>query len=353
MSVHVENLVKNYGKYPALKNISLVIPTGELVALIGPSGSGKTTLLRILAGLEIANYGRVIFNEEDVTHKSPRERRIGLVFQHYALFRNMSVYNNVSFGLRILPLKDRPNSETIREKTLSLIKLVQLDGLENRFPSQLSGGQRQRVALARALATNPEVLLLDEPFGALDAQVRKELRTWLKELHHRLRVTSIFVTHDQEEALEIADRIFVLQNGEIQQTGSPSEVYNYPRNPFVARFLGNVNILQGSIQHGRIIIDQQMLLQTSTNTDGPILVYVRPHDIEILAGTIPNTQGDLIAIIQEISMVGGILRVHLQTSSGQSLYSEVLPLAAHTLNLEKGHRVTLRLHKIHTFASNH
>jgi sulfate/thiosulfate transport system ATP-binding protein len=233
MSIEVRNIRKNFGSFVALDNVSLDIPTGELVALLGPSGSGKTTLLRIIAGLELPDGGEVRFDSEEATNRSVRDRNVGFVFQHYALFKHMTVFENVAFGLRVRPRRIRPPEDQIRAKVHDLLKLVQLDWSGDRYPSQLSGGQRQRIALARALAVEPKVLLLDEPFGALDAKVREELRRWLRRLHDELHVTSIFVTHDQEEALELANRVVVLNDGKIEQTGTPEELYHNPATPFV------------------------------------------------------------------------------------------------------------------------
>lgn len=241
MSIEVKNLHKNFGSFSAVNNISLTFPKGELVALLGPSGCGKTTLLRMIAGLETPDQGEIWLDGIHTTDMSVRDRRVGFVFQHYALFKHMTVFDNVAFGLRMKPAAQRPNKATIRDKVMELLKLVQLDWLADRFPAQLSGGQRQRIALARALAIEPKVLLLDEPFGALDAKVRKELRRWLRRLHDELHITSIFVTHDQEEALEVADRIVVLNKGKIEQCGSPSDIYNHPATPFVFDFLGSAN----------------------------------------------------------------------------------------------------------------
>ena len=238
--VRIQNLEKSFGRYPALKGVSLEVASGELVALLGPSGSGKTTLLRAVAGLESADGGRVFFGDVDATALSLQERRIGFVFQHYALFRHMKVFDNIAFGLRARPRRHRPNEQAIRQKVMELLKLVQLDGLENRYPAQLSGGQRQRVALARALAIEPRVLLLDEPFGALDARVRKDLRKWLKELHQRTGHTTLFVTHDQDEAFELADRIAILDQGRIVQVGTAEEIISSPASPFVDSFIEGI-----------------------------------------------------------------------------------------------------------------
>ncbi|MFY8054950.1 MAG: sulfate/molybdate ABC transporter ATP-binding protein, partial [Limnohabitans sp.] len=231
MSIEIRNIHKQFGDFQALGDVSLDIHSGELIALLGPSGCGKTTLLRIIAGLEIADSGTILFSGEDTTHVHVRERQVGFVFQHYALFRHMTVFENVAFGLRVKPRAERPSEEQIKKKVHDLLSLVQLDWLADRYPSQLSGGQRQRIALARALAVEPKVLLLDEPFGALDAKVRKELRRWLRRLHDDLNVTTIFVTHDQEEALEVADRVVVMNKGNVEQVGSPQEVWEHPASP--------------------------------------------------------------------------------------------------------------------------
>ena len=238
MSIHVTNINKQFGAFRALDNVSLDIPSGQLVALLGPSGCGKTTLLRIIAGLEFADSGRILLDGEDASDRHVRERQVGFVFQHYALFRHMTVFDNVAFGLRVRPKKFRPAEAEIRKRVTRLLDLVQLGWLADRYPSQLSGGQRQRIALARALAVEPKVLLLDEPFGALDAKVRKELRRWLRQLHDEIHVTSVFVTHDQEEALEVSDRVVVINKGKVEQVGTPEEVYDNPATPFVASFLG-------------------------------------------------------------------------------------------------------------------
>jgi sulfate transport system ATP-binding protein len=242
VAVNVRNLERNFGRYPALRGVSLDVEGGELVALLGPSGSGKTTLLRAIAGLEQPDAGQVFFGDIDANQLSLRERRIGFVFQNYALFRHMTVMNNIAFGLRARPRKTRPSESAIRTRVLELLELMQLDGLENRYPGQLSGGQRQRVALARALAIEPRVLLLDEPFGALDAKVRKDLRRWLRELHERTRHTTIFVTHDQEEAFELAGRVVILNNGRIEQVGKPRDIVECPASDFVRAFVEDIDL---------------------------------------------------------------------------------------------------------------
>src|SRR5690554_4350067 len=294
MSIQVNNLRKEFGTFTALNDISLDFPAGELVALLGPSGCGKTTLLRIIAGLEQADSGSVILDGEDASDTHVRERQVGFVFQHYALFKHMTVFDNVAFGLQVRPRRERPSKEEIETRVHDLLRLVQLDWTADRYPSQLSGGQRQRVALARALAVEPEVLLLDEPFGALDAQVRRELRRWLRRLHDDLHVTSVFVTHDQEEALEVADRVVVMNAGRVEQVGTPAEVYDRPASPFVYRFLGSVNQLRGQLRGGRALVGgAEFPAPEHAGAEGaPAVAFVRPQDLDVSrqraeAGTIP------------------------------------------------------------------
>ena len=286
MSIAVKNIGKRFGNFVALDNVSLDFPTGELTALLGPSGCGKTTLLRLIAGLEQPDQGQVILDGEDASQRDVRERQVGFVFQHYALFRHMSVFDNIAFGLRVKPRALRPSKEEIHDKVMRLLSLVQLDWLADRYPSQLSGGQRQRIALARALAVEPRVLLLDEPFGALDAKVRKELRRWLRRLHDDLHVTSIFVTHDQEEALEVADRVVLMNSGRVEQIGSPQQVWDHPASPFVYGFLGDVNLFHGRAHEGEMLIggDNAVSLNSPEHQhvqDSKAFAYVRPHDIEV------------------------------------------------------------------------
>jgi sulfate/thiosulfate transport system ATP-binding protein len=291
MSIEIRNISKQFGDFHALRNVSLDIASGELVALLGPSGCGKTTLLRIIAGLETAGQGSIAFSGEDTTHIHVRERQVGFVFQHYALFRHMTVFENVAFGLRVRPKRTRPTEAAIQKKVHDLLNLVQLDWLGDRYPSQLSGGQRQRIALARALAVEPRVLLLDEPFGALDAKVRKDLRRWLRRLHDDLDVTSIFVTHDQEEALEVADRVVLMNGGKVEQVGSPQQVWDNPANPFVYGFLGDVNLFKGRTPEGE------------THT------YIRPHDLEVRR----YTTGDIgiVARLERALVMGSVARLEL------------------------------------------
>ena len=286
MSIEIRNVSKQFGDFHALRDVSLDIASGELVALLGPSGCGKTSLLRIIAGLETADRGNIFFSGEDTTEVAVRERQVGFVFQHYALFRHMTVFENVAFGLRVKPRAVRPSEAQIKQKVHDLLDLVQLDWLADRFPAQLSGGQRQRIALARALAVEPKVLLLDEPFGALDAKVRKELRRWLRRLHDELHVTSIFVTHDQEEALEVADRVVLMNSGRVEQVGSPQEVWDHPASPFVYGFLGDVNLFHGRAHEGEMRIGDQHGVRLHSPEhdkaqDAQAFAYIRPHDIAI------------------------------------------------------------------------
>ena len=279
--IRVQNITKRFGDYAALHGIDLEIQPGEFIALLGPSGSGKTTLLRIIAGLEFQDSGEVLFNGEDVSSLKVADRHVGFVFQHYALFRHMTVAENVAFGLSVRKRRERPSKADIRARAEELLRLVQLEGLGNRYPGQLSGGQRQRVALARALAIEPQLLLLDEPFGALDAKVRKDLRRWLRELHKQMGLTSIFVTHDQEEALELADRVVVMDHGRIEQIGTPEEIYMHPASAFVSHFVGETNRVPG----------------------GEGEVHFRPHDVEIVA------EGGEVVLIDNVFRKGGSWRV--------------------------------------------
>lgn len=320
MSIEIRNVSKQFGDFQALRDVSLDIKSGELIALLGPSGCGKTTLLRIIAGLETADVGSIHFSGEDTTDVHVRDRNVGFVFQHYALFRHMTVFENVAFGLRIKPRKERPSEAVIKEKVMKLLKLVQLDWIADRYPSQLSGGQRQRIALARALAVEPKVLLLDEPFGALDAKVRKELRRWLRQLHDELHVTSIFVTHDQEEALEVADRVVVINQGKIEQEGTPQQVWDNPATPFVYGFLGDVNLFKGRASDGRVYLDEGMQLDSSDAHgahDSQAFAYVRPHDLEVerySPGQNLDAQGRPTGIVAQLSraiVVGPIARLEL------------------------------------------
>ena len=304
-AIDIEDVSKRFGTHTALDRVSLDIRSGELLAVLGPSGSGKTTLLRIIAGLEAADGGRVLFNGEDMRRRNPRERRVGFVFQHYALFRHMTVNENIAFGLRVRPRGQRLSQAEIARRVESLLHLVQLDGLEGRFPHQLSGGQRQRVALARALAIQPRVLLLDEPFGALDAKVRKELRRWLRRLHDTVRVTSVFVTHDQDEALELADRVVVMAEGRVEQVGAPEEVYTTPASAFVHEFLGNTNRLECLVKGGWVTLADGTLLGRTDAAAGLAIAYIRPHDLML------RPMSDGTGIVQRVQYRGAIMRVEV------------------------------------------
>jgi sulfate transport system ATP-binding protein len=320
MSIEIRNINKHFGSFRALNDVSLDIASGELVALLGPSGCGKTTLLRIIAGLETADQGSILFSGEDTTDVHVRERQVGFVFQHYALFRHMTVFENVAFGLRVKPRGQRPSDADIKKKVHELLGLVQLDWLADRFPSQLSGGQRQRIALARALAVEPKVLLLDEPFGALDAKVRKELRRWLRRLHDDLHVTSIFVTHDQEEALEVADRVVLMKQGKVEQIGSPQEVWDHPASPFVYGFLGDVNLFHGRAHEGQIQLEGMRLdsPEHSSAQNAKAYAYVRPHDFDVQRYS-PGAEG-IAAQLSRAIVIGPIARLELMPSedSGQA-----------------------------------
>lgn len=330
MSITVRNLSKSFGSFAALDDVTIDIPSGELVALLGPSGSGKTTLLRIVAGLEFAESGTIAFEGEDVSDRGARDRRVGFVFQHYALFRHMTVFENIAFGLRVRPRKLRPANGQIREKVSELLNLIQLQNQAHRYPSQLSGGQRQRVALARALAVEPSVLLLDEPFGALDAKVRIELRRWLRQLHDKVHVTSVFVTHDQEEALEVADRVAVMNEGRIEQIGTPEAVYNHPVSPFVYNFLGSVNLFHGRIDNGTTYIQ---------DTESDHLVFVRPHSLEISRE--PSGAEHVRVTIRHLHVAGPVVKVEAVTAWGSPVQVELSKERFAALNLCNGDEVSL------------
>jgi len=285
MSVEVKHLTKKFGRFVALDDVSLKVESGELVALLGPSGSGKTTLLRTIAGLEFPDPGnaQVLFYGQDVTMIPASQRQAGFAFQHYALFRHLTVFENIAFGLRVRPAGTRPSEAGIRQRVEKLLQLIQLEPLAGRYPAQLSGGQRQRVALARALAVEPKVLLLDEPFGALDAKVRKDLRRWLRNLHDEIHITTLFVTHDQEEALEVSDRVAILRAGKIEQIGTPEQIYDHPASPFVYDFLGNVNLFHGRVHEGSVMIGDTTFSTTQSlaAAESKAVAFVRPHDIRI------------------------------------------------------------------------
>jgi len=344
MSIQATNIRKQFGAFTALDGVDLNVPSGKLVALLGPSGSGKTTLLRIIAGLETPDpgSGRILFHGEDVTGLSAGKRRVGFVFQHYALFRHMTVFENIAFGLHVRRRRERPSPTEIAERVHRLLQLVQLEGLDRRFPSQLSGGQRQRVALARALAVEPKVLLLDEPFGALDAKVRKELRRWLRRFHDEIHLTTVFVTHDQEEALEIADEVVVMNNARVEQVGTPQEVYDRPASPFVYQFLGNVNLLKTEALERAGAVSPSL----AGRTDGH--VYVRPHDIEVSPDQ-PGAKG-LPAVVRYIHAAGSQARLSLeQAQTREPIEVELSRVELGALGLQVNDLVRLRLRQGHSF----
>ncbi len=349
MSINVENIYKKFGEFNALNDINLSVESGELLALLGPSGSGKTTLLRIIAGLEYPDSGNVFFHGEDTTYKHVRERQVGFVFQHYALFRHLTVFENVAFGLRIKPRKQRPAEAIIQKKVKEMLDMVQLGWLADRYPPQLSGGQRQRIALARALIIEPKVLLLDEPFGALDAQVRKELRRWLRRLHDDLHVTSVFVTHDQEEALEVADRVVVMNHGKIEQIGSPETIYDTPATPFVYQFFGSVNLFRGRI-NGNVaeVGDVRFPVMSNVDSANQAHIYVRSHDFELNSvDNIPNTQAataeNFTATVSHINVIGYNVHLLLEVPNQPSLLEVEIPKERYKqLQLSLGSQVSLR-----------
>lgn len=380
MSIQVKQIDKHFGQFHALNNINLDFPDGELVALLGPSGCGKTTLLRIIAGLEAADSGQVLLQGEDATNTHVRKRQVGFVFQHYALFRHMTVFENVAFGLRVRPRKLRPSEQVIKQKVNNLLELVQLGFLADRFPAQLSGGQRQRIALARALAVEPQVLLLDEPFGALDAKVRKELRRWLRTLHDELHISSIFVTHDQEEALEVADKIVVMNKGKVEQVGSPRDVYERPATPFVFDFLGQANRLDGEIKGQQLIFAHDQLILPShyhgntlnqnsnelnipniaktiapnsetanlstDNAVNKVTVFVRPNELHIHT-TQPLQAAIQTTVLREVWLAG---RTHVELQDRQGQMIEVaLDGEQQSLDLKLGQVVWVTASNLHIF----
>ena len=355
MSIEIRNVSKQFGDFQALRDVSLDIASGELIALLGPSGCGKTTLLRIIAGLETADVGTIHFSGEDTTDVHVRERNVGFVFQHYALFRHMTVFENVAFGLRVKPRSERPSEAQIKKKVMDLLKLVQLDWLAERYPSQLSGGQRQRIALARALAVEPKVLLLDEPFGALDAKVRKELRRWLRRLHDELHITSIFVTHDQEEALEVADRVVLMDHGKVEQVGTPEEVYRHPASPFVYGFLGSVNLFHGRVDGGAVHVGDDRLATGKVDLapGSEVFAFARPHELTIVVDS--QEAGGVAARISRILAFGVTARIELDGlngSTGQLFEVEITRDEVQRLGLEEGQAVRLVPSRLRVFERN-
>ncbi|UJA00633.1 sulfate/molybdate ABC transporter ATP-binding protein [Acinetobacter johnsonii] len=349
MSIQVKNIEKHFGAFHALNNISLDFPDGQLVALLGPSGCGKTTLLRIIAGLESADGGQVILEGEDATNVHVREREVGFVFQHYALFRHMTVFDNIAFGLRVRPRATRPSEAEIKKRVIRLLDLVQLGFLADRYPAQLSGGQRQRIALARALAVEPRVLLLDEPFGALDAKVRKELRRWLRTLHDELHITSIFVTHDQEEALEVADQIIVMNKGNVEQIGSPREVYEKPATPFVFDFLGQANRFEGQNNAGTIQIGEDRIQLNSLRNapSGDVIAFARPDELRIHAQ--PQDNAIQATFVRELWIAGKVV-AELHDRQGKLIEISLTSEEAKLHQFRPNQTVWLSPSNLHLFA---
>jgi sulfate transport system ATP-binding protein len=355
MSIEVKHVTKSFGSFAALNDVSLKIASGELTALLGPSGSGKTTLLRIIAGLESPDARpetTILFHDEDVAGRSVGERRVGFVFQHYALFRHMTVFENIAFGLRVRPRADRPTKIEIHNRVTRLLKLIQLEGFGGRYPSQLSGGQRQRVALALALAIEPKVLLLDEPFGALDAKVRKGLREWLRRLHDEIHVTSVLVTHDQEEALEVADRIVVMDHGKIEQVGTPNDVFHQPASQFVMEFLGQVNVFQGRVHNGQATFGNAQfdVPEHARLSAESARLYVRPHELEISRSK--NGRPTLPATVSRLNGAGSVARVGL-VSDGQDILVDLTPQKFAELNLQPGETVFVSPKKVRVFEADY
>jgi sulfate transport system ATP-binding protein len=346
MTIAARHITKRFGSFTALDDVSVEVTAGSLLALLGPSGSGKTTLLRVIAGLEQADSGTIACEGLDVTHQRARDRNVGFVFQHYALFRHMNVYENVAFGLRVR----KESSAVIRDRVTELLHLVRLEGLERRYPAQLSGGQRQRVALARALAIRPRVLLLDEPFGALDAKVRQELRGWLRRLHEEIHMTSILVTHDQEEAFEVADRVVVMNQGRVEQSGTASEVFESPANAFVMDFLGNVNVFHGRVQNGRASLGSLEIAypEYPHQEARSATLYVRPHELEIERS--PNGAGGMKARVDRVNSAGPVAKVFLSSVDfGVPLAVDVSPSRYSELALKTGDTVYVSPRKVRVF----
>jgi sulfate/thiosulfate transport system ATP-binding protein len=346
MSIEIKNIHKNFGQFKALEDVSLKVETGELIALLGPSGSGKTTLLRIVAGLEFFDSGEVFLGGQDAGFQKVNERQVGFVFQHYALFRHMTIFDNVAFGLSVQSKKIRPSKTKIKETVQELLNLVQLESVADRYPWQLSGGQRQRIALARALAIKPKVLLLDEPFGSLDAKVRQELRVWLRRFHDEYHITTLFVTHDQEEALEVADRIVVLNKGKIEQVGTPAEVYHRPANAFVLNFLGNVNLFHLRLEDGKTYFGNTALevpgLQAEQAKTANL--YVRPHQFAI--SRMPSNDSSIMAVVDFVNLAGSTVKVDLKTVNGEHLYAEISQEEYNALKISKAEQVYVSLKDI-------
>jgi sulfate transport system ATP-binding protein len=345
MTLEVDGITKRFGDFPALFDVTLKGEPGEFLALLGPSGSGKTTLLRILAGLEFPDAGALRMGGEDLLNKPARERRVGMVFQHYALFRHMSVADNVAFGLTVRSRKEKRPRAQIRARVEELLQLVQLDGMGKRYPHQLSGGQRQRVALARALAIEPLMLLLDEPFGALDAKVRKELRRWLRHIHDQTSVTTVFVTHDQDEALDLADRIVVLNKGRIEQVGKPEEVYAEPASAFVYDFLGNTNRFDGEIRSGRFLIDGYAAPFVGKTDPGVAVAYARPYDLRIAGEGEDGFAVEVTAVFRAAPAP----RLETRRIQGGGFVEVELPRGTDARDLNKGDHIKLAANHLRVF----
>lgn len=356
MSIEVQHVTKRFGAFRALDDVSLKVETGELVALLGPSGSGKTTLLRIIAGLDFPEPGggQILYHGQDVTDLPASQRKAGFAFQHYALFRHLTVFENVAFGLRVRPRATRPDERAIRQRVGELLGLVQLGPLAQRLPAQLSGGQRQRVSLARALAVEPRVLLLDEPFGALDAKVRKELRRWLRHLHEEIHLTTLFVTHDQEEALELASRVAILREGRIEQVGSPETIYEHPASPFVYDFLGNVNLFRGRIEQGSVRIGGVRFDAGGVigSPETAALAFVRPHDIRVTR--CGKGQSTLPARVVRFHTVGPVAHLDLERLDDRSCVSAQLSKEElQDLSLQVGEVVQVEFRKVRVFSEDY
>ncbi|HEY7410658.1 MAG TPA: sulfate ABC transporter ATP-binding protein [Vicinamibacteria bacterium] len=350
MSIEVRSVTKAFGGFVAVRDVTLTVGAGELLALLGPSGSGKTTLLRIMAGLEEPDAGQVLLHGQDATEADVRRRRVGFVFQHYALFRNLSVFENVAFGLRVRPRAARPPEREIRDRVMSLLRLVQLEAMADRRPAALSGGQRQRVALARALAVEPRVLLLDEPFGSLDARVRAELRRWLRRLHDEIHLTSVFVTHDQEEALEVADRVVVMDEGRIEQIGTPEEVFERPATPFVTSFLGRVNVFHGRVEAGRALLGPLSVPypEHPEPDPRPAAAYLRPHELELSR----EAGGDgFWATVRHVYPAGGSIRVELADDERRLLEVELPRQRQQEIGAAVGDRLYVRTQTVRVFVT--
>ncbi|ART82404.1 sulfate ABC transporter ATP-binding protein [Oceanisphaera profunda] len=340
MSIHIEGINKSFGKTQVLHDINLDLPSGQLVGLLGPSGSGKTTLLRIIAGLEHANSGRISFNGNDVTDLHARDRQVGFVFQNYALFRHMTVFENIAFGLSILPKAQRPSKKDIKQKVDQLLEMIQLSQVAQRFPAQLSGGQRQRVAFARSLAVEPRVLLLDEPFGALDAQVRKELRRWLRRLHDELHFTSVFVTHDQEEAMDVSDQVVVMSQGKVEQIGTPDAIWEEPASRFVLEFLGEVNKIDGELNGSRFKVGHYPLqLPIASHKQGSASWYLRPHEISL--STEVNAQHPLPVLVTDVNARGSLVQLELEPKDWPGQLMEAQLPHQHLIGVKRGQTLYL------------